>query len=215
VIAVVDRLLEHDMQTTKSPILAAAGLAIVLSAATANAEDIVRVRGAIERIDGPAYVVKARDGKEWKVTLADNGQVTALTKAALADVKQGSFVGITAMPQADGTQRAVEVHIFPEAMRGTGEGHRPWDLAPNSTMTNANVEQAVTGVDGQTLTLKYKDGEKKIVVPTEAAIVTFAPGDKSDLKPGVKVFIIATKQPDGTLVAPRINFGKDGITPPM
>jgi hypothetical protein len=198
-----------------SPILAVAGLALVLTT-TANAQTPVRVRGTIERVDGPTYMVKARDGTELKVTLADDAQVTALTKASLIDVKQGSFVGVTAIPQTDGSQRAVEVHIFPEAMRGTGEGHRPWDLSPNSTMTNANVEQAVTGVDGQTLTLKYKDGEKKIVVPKDAAIVTFVPGDKSDLKPGVKVFIVAaTKQPDGSLVTQRINFGKDGITPPM
>jgi hypothetical protein len=203
------------MQNKMSPILAVAGLGLLL-ATTANAQTPIRVRGTIERVDGPTYVVKARDGTEVKVTLADNAQVTALTKASLNDIKQGSFVGVTAMPQTDGSQRAVEVHIFPEAMRGAGEGHRPWDLAPNSTMTNANVEQAVTGVDGQTLTLKYKDGEKKIVVPKEAEIVTFVPGDKSDLKPGVKIFIVAaTKQPDGTLVTPRINFGKDGITPPM
>ena len=161
------------MQNKRSPILAIAGVALFLTTA-ANAQTPVRVRGTIERVDGPTYVVKARDGTELKVTLADNAQVTALTKASLGDIKQGSFVGITAMPQTDGSQRAVEVHIFPEAMRGAGEGHRPWDLSPNSTMTNANVEQAVTGVDGQTLTLKYKDGEKKIVVPSEAAIVTFA-----------------------------------------
>jgi hypothetical protein len=207
--------MEYDMQNKLSPILAAAGLALCL-ATTASADNPVRVRGTIERVDGPTYVVKARDGTELKVTLADNVQVTALTKASLNDIKQGSFVGVTAIPQTDGSQRAVEVHIFPEAMRGAGEGHRPWDLGPTSTMTNANVEQAVTGVDGQTLTLKYKDGEKKIVVPSEAAIVTFAPGDKSDLKPGVKIFIAAaTKQTDGALVTPRITFGKDGITPPM
>ena len=123
---------------------------------------------------------------------------------------------MTAMPQTDGSQRAIEVHIFPEAMRGTGEGHRPWDLAPNSTMTNANVEHAVTGAEGQTLTLKYKEGEKKIVVPSEAAIVTFVPGERSDLKTGAKIFIpAASKQPDGTLSAQRIIFGKDGVTPPM
>ncbi len=204
------------MQKKTLPILATAGLGLCLMMAAANAADTVRVRGTIEQVNGPTYVVKARDGKEWNVALADKAQVTALTKASLADIKQGSFVGVTAIPQTDGTQRAVEVHIFPEAMRGAGEGHRPWDLAPTSTMTNANVEQAVTGVDGQTLTLKYKDGEKKIVVPSQAAIVTFAPGDKTDLKPGVKVFIAAaTKQADGSLVTPRINFGKDGITPPM
>jgi hypothetical protein len=207
--------MEYDMQNKLSPILAAAGLALLLATA-ANAQSPIRVRGTIERVDGPTYVVESRDGTELKVTLADNAQVTALTKASLNDIKQGSFVGVTAIPQTDGSQRAVEVHIFPEALRGAGEGHRPWDLSPNSTMTNANVEQAVTGVDGQTLTLKYKEGEKKIVVPSEAAIVTFVPGDKSDLKPGAKVFIAAaTKQPDGTLVTPRITFGKNGITPPM
>jgi hypothetical protein len=166
---------------------------------TALAQDTVRVRGTIERIDGSTYVVKARDGAELKVTLADNPQIAGVVKASLSEIKQGSFVGVTAMPQADGSQRALEVHIFPEAMRGTGEGHYPWDLRPQSTMTNANVEQVVTAVDGQTLTLKYKDGEKKIFVPANTPIVVYVQGDKSDLKPGAKVFIAATKQPDGTL----------------
>jgi hypothetical protein len=174
------------------------------------------VRGTIERVEGHTLVVKSRDAAELKVVLADNVLVVALVKASLADIKQGSFVGVTGMPQADGSQKAVEVHIFPEAMRGTGEGHRPWDLRPQSTMTNANVEQTVAGVDGHTLTLKYKDGEKKIIVVPETAIVTYMPGDKSELKPGVKIFIAAAnKQPDGTLQAPRVNFGKDGLTPPM
>jgi len=120
------------------------------------------------------------------------------------------------VPQADGSQRAIEVHIFPEAMRGTGEGHYAWDLRPQSTMTNANVEHAVTAVDGQTLTLKYKDGEKKIIVPPEATVVTYTTGDKSELKPGTKIFVAAAKNlPDGSLEAPRINYGKDGLTPPM
>jgi hypothetical protein len=207
---------EHDMQKKLSSVLAATGLAFILSTAGANAQGTARVRGLIERIDGPIYVVKTRDGAELKVALADNAQVTAVVKASLADIKQDSFVGVTAIPQTDGSQRAIEVHIFPEAMRGTGEGHRPWDLAPNSTMTNANVEHAVTGVDGRTLTLKYKEGEKKVVVPGEAAIVTFVPGDRSDLKPGAKIFIAAaSRQPDGTLSAARINYGKDGVTPPM
>ena len=194
----------------------AAGLSLVIITSAAIAQDTVRVRGTIDHMDGPIYVVKTRDGTELRVGLAANAPVVALTKASLADITQGSFVGVTAMPQTDGSQRAVEVHIFPEAMRGTGEGHRPWDLMPKSTMTNANVEQAVNGVDGRTLTLKYKDGEKKIFVPAEAAIVTYTPGHKSDLKPGVKIFIsAATKQPDGSLQAARINFGKDGLTPPM
>ncbi|HEY1436916.1 MAG TPA: hypothetical protein VGG82_05375 [Casimicrobiaceae bacterium] len=192
------------------------GLALVFAASTTWAQDTVRVRGTIERVEGQTLVVKSREGAELKVVLADNAVVVAIVKASLSDIKQGSFVGVTGMPQADGSQKAVEVHIFPEAMRGTGEGHRPWDLRPQSTMTNANVERTVAGVDGHTLTLKYKDGEKKIIVVPETAIVTYVPGDKSELKPGVKIFIAAAnKQPDGTLQAPRVNFGKDGLTPPM
>jgi hypothetical protein len=143
-------------------------------------------------------------------------KAVGVVKATLADIKAGSFVGIGAMPQADGTQRALEVLIFPDAMRGTGEGHYPWDLQPKSTMTNGNVEQVVTSVDGGTLTVKYKDGEKKIIVPPDVPIVTFVPGDKADLKPGVKIFIVAAKKlPDSTLQAARVNYGKDGLTPPM
>jgi hypothetical protein len=188
---------------------------MVTSIATAQAPNLVRVRGTIDHLDGATYVIKARDGAELKVTLADKPQIAGVVKASLSDIKQGSFVGVTAMPQADGSLRALEVHIFPESMRGTGEGHYPWDLQPQSTMTNANVEQVVTAVDGQTLTLKYKDGEKKIFVPADAPIVTYAPGDKGDLKPGAKVFIIAAKQADGTLEGRAWRVGRDGVTPPM
>src|SRR6266508_3326032 len=183
--------------------------------AEALAQDTVRVRGTIERIDGSTYVVKARDGAELKVALADNSQIAGVVKASLSDIKQGSFVGVTAMPRADGSQSALEVHVFPEAMRGTGEGHYPWDLRPQSTMTNANVEQVGAAVDGRTLTLKYKDGEKKIFVPADTPIVIYEPGDKSDLKPGAKVLIIAAKQPDGTLQGRAWRVGRDGLTPPM
>jgi hypothetical protein len=195
----------------------AAVLAAPFAAPLARAQDAppVRVRGTIERIDGPIYVVKARDGAELKLTLADNPQIAGVTKASLADVKQGSFVGVTAMPQPDGGFSAVEVHIFPEAMRGTGEGHYPWDLQPQSTMTNANVEQVVSAVDGRTLTLKYKDGEKKITVSANTPIVTYVPGDKSEIKPGAKVFIVAVKQADGTLQGRAWRVGRDGVTPPM
>jgi hypothetical protein len=161
-------------------------------------------------------VVKSRDGTELKIVLADNAVAVGVVKAALADIKPGSFVGIAAMPQSDGAQRALEVLIFPDAMRGTGEGHYPWDLQPKSTMTNASVEQVVTAVNGPTLMVKYKDGEKTIIVPPDAPVVTFAPGDKADLKPGTKIFILAAKKlPDGTLQAARVNYGKDGLTPPM
>jgi hypothetical protein len=198
--------------------LAIVGLALALAAPVAWAQDAppVRVRGTVERVDGDSYIVKSRDGSELKVKLAANATVVALVKASLADIKSGSYVGIAGMPQADGSQRALEVHVFPEAMRGTGDGHRPWDLQPSSTMTNGNVEQSVAGSDGQTLTLKYKDGEKKIVVPANTPIVSYVPGDKSELKPGAKIFIsAATKHPDGTLQAPRVNVGRDGVTPPM
>jgi hypothetical protein len=199
-------------------LLGAIGLAVLLAAPLASAQDAppVRVRGTIERVDGQNLVVKSRDGAELTVVLADNARIVGIAKASLADVKPGSFVGITGMPQPDGSQRAVEVHVFPEAMRGTGEGHYAWDLQPQSTMTNGNVEQTVVGVDGQTLTLSYKGGEKKIVVTPDTPIVSYVPADKSDLKPGLKIFIgAAKKQADGTLLAPRVNFGKDGLTPPM
>ena len=190
-------------------------LAIIVSGNAAVAQDTVRVRGTIETIDGPTYVIKARDGGELKVALADKAQIAAVVKASLADIKQGLFVGVTGMPQADGSQNALEVHIFPEAMRGTGEGHYSWDLRPKSTMTNANVDQVVTAVDGQTLTLKYKDGEKRILVPADTPIVAYVRGDNNDLKPGAKVFIAAIKQPDGTLQGRAWRVGRDGVTPPM
>ena len=138
-----------------------------------------------------------------------------MVTASLTDIKQGLFVGVTAMPQADGSLSAVEVHIFPEAMRGTGEGHYSWDLRPKSTMTNANVDQVVTAVDGQTLTLKFKDGEKRIFIPADTPIVAYVPGDNNDLKLGARVFIAAVKQPDGTLQGRAWRIGRDGVTPPM
>jgi hypothetical protein len=192
------------------------GLAAILAAplicaqiAWAQDPPPVRIRGTIERVDGTTCVVKARDGAELKLTVADNAQIAGIIKASLSDIKQNSFVGVTAMPQPDGSLNAVEVHIFPESMRGTGEGQ------PQSTMTNANVEQVVSAVDGWTLTLKYKDGEKKITVPANAPIVTYVPGDKSDIKPGAKVFIVAVKQADGTLQGRAWRVGRDGVTPPM
>jgi hypothetical protein len=182
---------------------------------TALAQETARIRGTIERIDDSTYVVKTRDGTKQKVALGDKPQIASVVKASLSDIKPGSFVGVTAMPQADGSQKALEVHIFPESMRGTGEGHYQWDLRPQSTMTNANVEQIVTAVEGPTLTLKYKNGEKKISVPANTPIVAYAQGDKSDLKVGAKVFIVAIKQPDGTLQGSAWRVGRRGVTPPM
>ena len=189
-------------------------LALAVPMATAQ-EPPVRVRGTIDRVEGDIYVVKARGGAELKVKLTADARVVALSKASLADIKQGSYVGVAGMPQADGSQKALEVHIFPESMRGTGDGHRGWDLQPSSTMTNGNVEQTATSSDGQVLLLKYKDGEKKIVVPNDVPIVVYEPGDRAELKPGAAIFIsAATKEPDGTLQTPRVNVGR-GVAPPM
>jgi len=173
------------------------------------------VRGTIDRVDGDTYFVKARDGAELKLKLAPNAMVVSLTQASLADIKQGSYVGVAGLPLPDGSQKALEVHIFPESMRGVGDGHRGWDLQPSSTMTNGSVEQTAASSDGQMLTLKYKDGEKKIVVPPGIPIVAYVPGEVSELKAGARIFIsAAAKQPDGTLQAARVNVGR-GVAPPM
>jgi hypothetical protein len=204
------------MQMVTLRAFSAAALSLLAVTSIANAQGTVRLRGTVDRIEGPMYVIKLSDGTEAKVAPTEKALFVAIVKASLSDIKQGSFVGTTGMPQADGSQKAIEVHIFPEAMRGTGEGHYPWDLRPQSTMTNANVEQTATGVDGQTLTLKYKDGEKKILVPPDAMIVTYVPGDKSEITPGTKIFIAAAKKlDDGTFQTPRINYGKNGLGPPM
>jgi hypothetical protein len=200
-------------------VIGAAGLALVLatSASFAQQPQTVRVRGTVEGVDGAVLTVKSRDGQTtYKVKMTDNAAVRGVIKAALSDIKENSFIGVTGMPQSDGSQKAVEIHIFPEALRGTGEGFRPWDLLPNSTMTNATVAQMVKGVSGDEITLKYKDGEKKIVVVPETVIVTYVPGTKDELKAGAKIFIAgANKKEDGTLEAASISVGRDGLTPPM
>jgi hypothetical protein len=196
--------------------LALTGVVLFGATSPASAQETVRLRGTIERVEGPAYIVKNRDGAEVKLTVTDNPLFVAIVKSTMADIKPGMFVGSTGMPQPDGTQKAIEVHIFPESMRGTGEGHYDWDLKPQTKMTNANVEQTVGGVDGQMLSVKYKDGEKKLLVTPDTAVVTYVAGDKADLKPGTKIFVgAAKKQADGTLQTPRITYGKDGLMPPM
>src|SRR5580704_12895372 len=154
------------MSKTMQRTIAAASLALICAMSSALAQETVRIRGTVERIEGPVYVVKNRDG--------------------------------------------AEVHIFPESMRGTGEGHYDWDLKPNTKMTNGNVEQSVAAVDGPILSVKYKDGEKKLVVTPETVVVTYVPGNKDEVKPGTKVFVAAKKQADGTFQAPRITYGRNG-----
>jgi len=193
-------------------------IAVMLASTVAFAQQLqnVRVRGEIIGVDGSMLTVKARDGAELRIRLADNVGVSGIVRTQLSEIKPGSYIGVSAMPQPDGSQRALHVHIFPEPMRGTAEGHFPWDVRAGSTMTNATVAETVAAVGGQTVTVKYKDGEKKVIVPPETPIVTYLPGDKSELKPGAKIFIVtAQKQPDGTLSAARISVGRDGLTPPM
>jgi hypothetical protein len=188
----------------------------VVSIASAQQPPTVRIRGTIEAVNGPTLSIKSRDGTDLKVNITDNIAVTGVAKASISDIKEGSYIGVAAMPEPDGTQRAIAVQIFAEAQRGAAEGFRPWDLRPNSTMTNATVAQTVTGTDGQNIVVKYKDGEKKVVVPPETPIVAFVPGDKSEIKPGAKIIIFgAAKKDDGSLETGRIAIGRDGITPPM
>jgi hypothetical protein len=181
----------------------------------AAAQTPTRIRGTIERASEQALTIKSRDGQTVTVTLAPNFTVAAVSKASLGDIKSGSFVGAAALPQPGGTFKAQEVLVFPEAMRGSNEGHYPWDLSPGSTMTNASVTAMVSGNDGTALTLKHKDGEVRVVVPPDAPIVTLGPGDKSLLVPGAGVFVPASRAADGTLSAGRVLVGKDGLMPPM
>jgi hypothetical protein len=174
-----------------------------------------RVRGTIEAVDGDTLTVKSRSGEDVKLHMTGDMRVVGITKISLSDIKVGSFIGTTTVPDPDGTQKAVEVHVFPEDMRGTGEGSRPYDLRPNSTMTNATVATTVAGNDGHTLMVKYKDGEKKVVVSPDTPVVTFVPGDKSDLKAGAKIIAFMKKLPDGSFETNRVSVGRDGLTPPM
>jgi len=213
--------MEAEMNFTMSgrTLIAASFAAMLAGSALAQQPAPVRVRGEIEKVDGNTLTIKARDGAHLTIAVPDNVRVMNFVKASLADIKPNSYIGVTAMPQADGSQRAIAIHIFLEAQRGTGEGHRAWDLRPGSTMTNAAVETTAGSVDGQVLTVKYKSAdktdEKKVIVPPETPIVTYAPADRGELKPGAQIIIFgAQKQPDGTLQAQAVNVGK-GVTPPM
>jgi hypothetical protein len=186
------------------------------SAAWAQQPPPVRIRGTIESVDGPMLMIKSREGTDMKVRMTDNVAVFGVAKTELSEIKPGSYIGVSAMPEPDGTQKALAVHIFPESQRGAAEGFRPWDLRAGSTMTNATVAETVGGTDGQNILVKYKDGEKKVVVPPGTPVVTFVAGDKSEVKPGAKIIIFgAVKKDDGVLEANRVNIGRDGITPPM
>jgi hypothetical protein len=202
--------------TFARPLIAAAMVvASVLGAIAQQPPTPTRVRGTIEGVDGDLLVVKSRSGENVKLRLTSDAKVVGIIKISLADIKLGSFIGTTTVPGADGRQNAVEVHVFPEDMRGTGEGSRPYDLKPNSTMTNATVAEQVAGNDGQTLMIKYKDGEKKVTVGSDTPVVTYVPGEKADLKAGAKIIAFIRQLPDGSYETNRISVGRDGLIPPM
>jgi len=200
-------------------ILTAAALVSAFAVTTVQAQQTQRVRGTIEKVDGNTLLLKSPTGAPVTLTLTDNAVIVGVLKASVADIKEGSYIGSGAMPQPDGTQKAIEVHIFAESQRGTGDGHRDnWDGSPYGaaigTMTNGAVGQSVSSVDGPVITVKYKDGEKKIIVTPNVPIVRYEVGDKSELKPGAAVAVAAaTRKPDGTFTAARINVGRNGVVP--
>jgi hypothetical protein len=196
--------------------LGAAAIAIVLAATAALAQQPGRIRGQIEKVDGATLSLKARDGTMMNVKVADDARVAALVKASLADIKNDSFLGIAGMPQPDGSIQAFSIHIFLPAQRGVvPDRHGPWDARPGSTMTNAYVESMVEAKDGETLTVKYKDGVKKITVTPQTVIAAVAPGNKSELKAGTPIIIMGSeKAPDGSVVAKTLYVGRN-VAPAM
>jgi hypothetical protein len=189
---------------------------VVLVSASAFADGTpVRVRGSVVSLDGSKLVVHAKDGKDVTVNLADSFAAVAVVKASMADIKEGTFIGTATVTQPDSTLRSLEVVVFPDKMRGTGEGHYPWDLGSSSMMTNATVANAVKGVEGQTVTVTYKGGEKKIDIPANVPVVALVPATKEEIKPGAVVFVPTQRQPDGSLNGGAVLFGKDGVIPPM
>ena len=196
--------------------LLAGAVLLGLMSAVAQAQTVMRVRGTITGFDGHVLAVRTRDGNDLNINVSEGTSVSNLIELQMDDIKQGRFVGVTAIKRGnDGAQYALEVHIFPEASRGSGEGHRDWDLEPGSTMTNANIDAIVELNDGKELTLSYKGGMQKIIVPPDAPIVSFVPSDKSLLNTGIQVFTVVQQADDGTLTAQRILVGKDGMKPPM
>ena len=198
--------------------LATVALAVAYTAALAQAPTNAptRIRGTLENVDGNVLTVKARNGDTMKVKVPDNVVVVGITKASIADITNGKFIGTTTVGQRDGALVAEEVHIFPENMRGSGEGHRDWDLRPESKMTNANVADIKSMGDGQMITVQYKGGEKKVLVTPRTSVVNFEPASRADLKAGAPVFInAAERQADGSYTAPRVNVGLHGQIPPM
>jgi len=174
-----------------------------------------RVRGVIETRDGSHLLIKTTDGSHVDVTLATPFSVSAVVQKSISDIKVGDFIGAGARPQADGTLKAIQIVIFPEAQRGTGEGHRDWGVLPETTMTNATVAESVTAVNGSQFVLKYKDGSQKAIIGPDAHILTLEPAQADEVKAGVEVVTTATRAPDGHLSTARVTIGKNGVAPPL
>jgi ribosomal protein S12 len=200
------------------------GVMLVATSLPALAQQPGRVRGVLEAVDGPTLTVKSRAGETVKIRVPNEALVAAFVKASVADIKPNSFVGVTSIPAPDGSEKAYEVHIFPEERRGFGEGRRAWDLTPQSKMTNGAVtlqssgggeaSAKVSSVQGQELTIKYKGGDAKVSLTPETIIVAYAPGDRSELKPGTQVVVVTKKADDGSLEATAVTYGRDGVIPP-
>jgi hypothetical protein len=203
------------LKTTAAAALAASILIIASQAASAADAQRVRVRGDITSLTGDTLVVKTREGADQTIMLKPDWKVGGITKASVEDIKPGDFVGIASLPKADGGDGALEVLIFPAAMKGTGEGNRPWDLKPNSSMTNATVAKAVKSVDGHSVTLTYQGKEKTISIADDTPIVTFTSAGKTDLTAGAHVIVMGEKAADGTVSAAQVTVGTNGIVPPM
>jgi hypothetical protein len=203
------------MRNMTGKMLRGSALAALMTASFAAATptpQAVRIRATIESVNGSLLDARARNGEEMKIKLTDNAPVNEVIRARRGDIQVDDYIAVTGMPQPDGSQMAVAILIFPKSMRGVAEGFRPWDLSPKSTMTNATVASKVVSMSGDTLAVKYKGGEQKIVVPDTAEIVTYKKASAADLKAGEKIFVAAAQRlPDGTLQAPNVAFGNYGV----
>jgi hypothetical protein len=206
------------LMLSRTPKLAAALLLCLTLGAlpgVAQTPEAMSVRGVVVSLDGAVLTVKTRQGADVPIKLVDNPRVVAVVKASIADIKPGAYIGASSVPREGSTSRALEIHILPEAARGAGEGDYPWDLAPGSSMTNGTVGNPVESVDGTTVTVSYKGDERKITILPDTSIVTYAPAEKSDIKAGIPVFLLARKQADDGWMAATVTVGKNGVAPPM
>jgi len=195
--------------------LAASLLTLTSGFADVRQSPVLRVRGMIESINGDLLIVKKTDGHNVTMKMTPSAAITGVEEIAMSDIAPGAYIGVTSVADAQGNQKATEVHLFPNSLRGAGEGTRPWDTAPNSSMTNGGLDKMVEGNDGRMLTVKYRGGEKQIVVTPETAVVKLVPGKRSDLREGAKIVAATVRTADGALETSRVSVGLNGLTPPM